>query len=57
MQFGLFYEAPEDSRHAHAERYHGRLNLTVYGETLGLDVAWDVKRAMARFADEIMPKV
>src|SRR5438132_633264 len=40
MQFGLFYEAPEDSRYTHAERYAEMLDLMAYGETLGFDVVW-----------------
>ena len=40
MQFGLFYEAPEDPRHTHAERFAEMLDLIVYGESLGFDVAW-----------------
>ena len=40
MQFGLFYEASEDPRQTHAERYAEMLDLIVYGETLGFDVAW-----------------
>lgn len=40
MKFGLFYEAPEDPRYTHAERFAEMLNLIVYGETLGFDVAW-----------------
>jgi alkanesulfonate monooxygenase SsuD/methylene tetrahydromethanopterin reductase-like flavin-dependent oxidoreductase (luciferase family) len=40
MQFGLFYEAPEDPRYTHAERYAEMLDLMAYGETLGFDVAW-----------------
>jgi alkanesulfonate monooxygenase SsuD/methylene tetrahydromethanopterin reductase-like flavin-dependent oxidoreductase (luciferase family) len=40
MQFGLFYEAPEEPRQTHAERYAEMLDLMVYGETLGFDVAW-----------------
>src|SRR5215475_14117025 len=39
MQFGLFYEAPEDPRQTHAERYAEMLDLMAYGETLGFDVA------------------
>jgi hypothetical protein len=33
MQFGLFYEAPEDVRQTHAERYAEMLDLIAYGET------------------------
>src|ERR671925_1692847 len=40
MQFGLFYETPEDPRQTHAERYAEMLDLIAYGETLGFDVAW-----------------
>ena len=40
MQFGLFYEAPEDPRHTHGERLAEMLDLIVYGESLGFDVAW-----------------
>ena len=40
MQFGLFYEAPDDPRYTHAERYAEMLDLMAYGETLGFDVAW-----------------
>ena len=40
MQFGLFYEAPEDPRHTRAERFAEMLDLIVYGESLGFDVAW-----------------
>jgi alkanesulfonate monooxygenase SsuD/methylene tetrahydromethanopterin reductase-like flavin-dependent oxidoreductase (luciferase family) len=40
MQFGLFYEASEDPRQTHAERYAEMLDLIVFGETLGFDVAW-----------------
>src|ERR671936_1917366 len=40
MQFGLFYEAPEDPRQTHAQRYAEMLDLMAYGETLGFDVAW-----------------
>jgi alkanesulfonate monooxygenase SsuD/methylene tetrahydromethanopterin reductase-like flavin-dependent oxidoreductase (luciferase family) len=40
MQFGLFYEAPEDPRYTHAERYAEMFDLVAYGETLGFDAAW-----------------
>jgi alkanesulfonate monooxygenase SsuD/methylene tetrahydromethanopterin reductase-like flavin-dependent oxidoreductase (luciferase family) len=40
MQFGLFYEAPDDPRYTHAERYEEMLDLMAYGESLGFDVAW-----------------
>jgi hypothetical protein len=40
MQFGLFYGVPEDPRHSHAERFAEMLDLIVYGEALGFDVAW-----------------
>ena len=40
MQFGLFYEVPEDPRYTHAERYAEMLDLMGYGETLGFDVVW-----------------
>jgi alkanesulfonate monooxygenase SsuD/methylene tetrahydromethanopterin reductase-like flavin-dependent oxidoreductase (luciferase family) len=40
MQFGLFYEAPEDARYTHAERYFEMLDLMAYGETLGFDAVW-----------------
>jgi alkanesulfonate monooxygenase SsuD/methylene tetrahydromethanopterin reductase-like flavin-dependent oxidoreductase (luciferase family) len=40
MQFGLFYEAPEEPRHTHAARFAAMLDLIVYGESLGFDVAW-----------------
>jgi alkanesulfonate monooxygenase SsuD/methylene tetrahydromethanopterin reductase-like flavin-dependent oxidoreductase (luciferase family) len=40
MQFGLFYEAPEDPRRTHSERLAEMLDLIVYGESLGFDVAW-----------------
>jgi alkanesulfonate monooxygenase SsuD/methylene tetrahydromethanopterin reductase-like flavin-dependent oxidoreductase (luciferase family) len=40
MQFGLFYEAPEDARYTHVERYAEMFDLIAYGETLGFDVAW-----------------
>src|ERR687887_2887481 len=40
MQFGLFYEASEDPRYSHAERYEEMLDLMAYGETLGFDVVW-----------------
>jgi alkanesulfonate monooxygenase SsuD/methylene tetrahydromethanopterin reductase-like flavin-dependent oxidoreductase (luciferase family) len=40
MQFGLFYEAPDDPRYTHAERYAEMLDLVAYGEALGFDVAW-----------------
>lgn len=40
MQFGLFYEASEDHRQTHAERYAEMLDLIAFGETLGFDVAW-----------------
>jgi hypothetical protein len=69
MQFGLFYEAPEDPRQTHAERFAEMLDLIVYGESLGCDIAWlaeshcgrlpieEVKRTMAQCADAVMPKV
>src|SRR5919108_330951 len=40
MQFGLFYEAPEDRRYTHAQRYEEMLALMAYGEALGFDVVW-----------------
>jgi alkanesulfonate monooxygenase SsuD/methylene tetrahydromethanopterin reductase-like flavin-dependent oxidoreductase (luciferase family) len=40
MKFGLFYEAPEDPRRTHAERFAEMLDLIAYGETLGFDTAW-----------------
>lgn len=40
MQFGLFYEASEDARYTHAERYGEMLDLMAYGEALGFDVIW-----------------
>jgi alkanesulfonate monooxygenase SsuD/methylene tetrahydromethanopterin reductase-like flavin-dependent oxidoreductase (luciferase family) len=40
MQFGLFYEAPDDPCYTHAEHYAEMLDLMACGETLGLDVAW-----------------
>ncbi|HXH10925.1 MAG TPA: LLM class flavin-dependent oxidoreductase [Alphaproteobacteria bacterium] len=40
MQFGLFYEAPEDARYTHAERYLEMLDLMTYGESLGFDAVW-----------------
>jgi len=40
MQFGLFDEAPEEPRHTHAARFADMLDLIVYGESLGFDVAW-----------------
>src|SRR6266511_2900436 len=40
MQFGLFYEAPEDPRQTHAQRYAEILDLIAYGETLCFDVVW-----------------
>jgi alkanesulfonate monooxygenase SsuD/methylene tetrahydromethanopterin reductase-like flavin-dependent oxidoreductase (luciferase family) len=40
MQFGLFYETPEEPRRTHAERYAEMLDLMVYGETLGFDAVW-----------------
>lgn len=40
MQFGLFYEASEDARYTHAERYAEMLELMAYGEALGFDAVW-----------------
>ena len=40
MQFGRFYGVPEAPRHSHAERFAEMLDLIVYGEALGFDVAW-----------------
>lgn len=38
MQFGLFYEAPEEPGQTHAERYAEMLDLIAFGEILGFDV-------------------
>jgi alkanesulfonate monooxygenase SsuD/methylene tetrahydromethanopterin reductase-like flavin-dependent oxidoreductase (luciferase family) len=40
MQFGLFYQVPEAAGQTHAERFAEMLDLIVFGETLGFDVAW-----------------
>lgn len=40
MQFGLFYEAPEEPGQTHAERYAEMLDLIAFGETLGFDAVW-----------------
>src|SRR5919108_2505927 len=40
MQFGLFYEAPEAPGRTPGERLAEMLDLIVYGESLGFDVAW-----------------
>lgn len=40
MQFGLFYQVPEVAGQTHAERFAEMLDLIVFGETLGFDIAW-----------------
>jgi alkanesulfonate monooxygenase SsuD/methylene tetrahydromethanopterin reductase-like flavin-dependent oxidoreductase (luciferase family) len=40
MKFGTFFQAPERSGVAHAERYAEMFDLVTLAESLGFDVAW-----------------
>ncbi|MCZ6876149.1 MAG: LLM class flavin-dependent oxidoreductase [bacterium] len=40
MQFGLFYQLPQNSPQTHAERYAEMLDLIGFAESLGFDIAW-----------------
>lgn len=40
MQFGVFFQAPEQAQQTHAERFAEMLDMIALSETLGFDVAW-----------------
>ncbi len=40
MQFGVFYQLPQDPNQTHAQRYAEMIDLICFAESLGFDVAW-----------------